>query len=381
MISGDSTSHDYKDQTVLVTQLSERSSPSPNYKNGTVPVQFSERSSHCRTTITILAWFTISNVVILTTKWLFNNHFPYPLIVTTYSNFVAFLLAALFSCHPNFKAPRPSKHQLWSYVLPIAFTQALEIGCSNLALKLLTVSFGTILKGGAPVFTFMWGLVLGLERFSLPTFGCLLIISLGICLASLGEGQEFQVIGFCLQLFSTALGGLRWAMTHKLLQEDTTTDRTTPDGEDCNDETSINQPMSPVTASLYTQPVTALCVLPFALGFEVSTAWEDNISNFNESVLILTTMSLIASLVFFLLMSEYWLVKMTSSLGLSVAGTLKELLTIGGGIFFFAEHIYLLNVIGFVICQLGIVSYVCLRYERPEMKAYVSVIAVDAPIV
>jgi len=362
MISGDSTSHSNKDGTVPVTQLY-------------------ERSSNCRTTITILAWFAISNMIILTTKWLFDNHFPYPLIVTTYSNFVAFLWAALFSCHPKLKAPRPSKHQLWSYVLPIGFTQALEIGCSNLALKLLTVSFGTILKGGAPVFTFMWGLVFGLERFSLPTFGCLLIISLGICLASLGEGQEFQVIGFCLQLFATALGGLRWAMTHKLLKENTTTNRTTHDGEDHDDETPINHPLSPVTASLYTQPVTALCVLPVALGLEVSSAWEDNISNFNEAILIIATMSLIASLVFFLLMSEYWLVKMTSSLALSVAGTLKELLTIGGGIFFFAEHIYLLNVIGFVICQLGIVSYVCLRYERPEMKAYVSVIAVDAPIV
>mmetsp|Transcript_1712 Transcript_1712/g.1819 ORF Transcript_1712/g.1819 Transcript_1712/m.1819 type:complete len:399 (+) Transcript_1712:90-1286(+) len=333
----------------------------------------------CHTTATILAWFAISNLIILSTKWLFNNYFPYPLIVTTYYNIVAFLWAAIFSCHPKLKAPRPSKQQFWSYVFPIGFTQALEIGCSNLALKLLTVGFGTILKGGAPVFTFMWGMFFGLERFSLPTVGCLFTISLGIALASIGEGQEFQLIGFCLQLFATALGGLRWAMTHKLLQEDTTGDKTTVDRNGCNEQRPIHQPMSPVTASLYTQPVTALCVLPFALGIEFSSAYEDDTSKL-EIVQLLAIMTLIASLVFLLLMSEYWLIKMTSSLTLSVAGTLKETITIGGGIFFFAEHIYLLNVIGFVLCQIGIVMYACLRYERSTAKSYDTVSTTDASI-
>jgi len=342
----------------------------------------------CRTSLTMLVWFMLSNLIILITKWLFTDHFPFPLIVTTYSNIVAFLWAAIFSCHPNLRSPLPTKHQFFTFVLPIGLTQALEIGCSNVALELLTVSFGTILKGSSPVFTFMWGLIFGLEQFSLPIFGGLLTIAIGIALASLGEGQEFQMVGFCLQLFATALGGLRWAITHKLLLEDSAPKTTIVDGDNHNSHPPVHQTMSPLTASLYTQPMTALCILPFALGLEMSdlrdrydSTTSGDIPSSSETALILITMTGIASLVFLLLMSEYWLVKATSSLTLSVAGTLKELITIGGGIFFFADKIHLLNAVGFFTCQLGIMSYVYIRYEPPRKESYVSVVAVDRPIV
>merc|ERR1719491_2849579 len=125
--------------------------------------------------------------------------------------------------------------------------------------------------------------------------------------------------------------------------------------------------MSPLTTSLYTQPVTALCVLPVALSLELSSIWnmssKSTDANNNEAIIILSTMTCIATLVFFLLMSEYWLVKMTSSLSMSVAATFKELLTIAGGVLFFADKIYLFNVIGFCTCQLGIFFYMFLRYE------------------
>jgi len=290
---------------------------------------------------------------------------------------VSSLWAVLLSRHPKLRAPIPSKHQFRSYILPIGLLQAVEIGCSNLALNILTVSFGTILKGSAPIFTFMWGLIFGLERFTLPTFGCLLTIAVGIAMASLGEGQEFLLAGFCLQLFATAMGGMRWAMTHKLLQQDTTENTILSDEDDSDYQPSMHQTMSPLTTSLYTQPVTALCVLPFAMGFETSSIWNkfsnsrDNNSDPNEGIIILATMTAIATLVFFLLMSEYWLVKVTSSLSMSVAATFKELLTIGGGMLFFADKIYLLNVIGFCTCQVGIFFYMFLRYV-PVNESYMS---------
>ena len=336
------------------------------------PVMFSPRRyltlDVCRTIVTILAWYAASNTTILTTKWLFTNHFPYPLTVTTYSNSVAFLWALLLSTiFPKLRpATPPSRHEMTHYIIPIGFCTGLEIGCSNLALKLLTVSFGTILKGGGPIFTFGFGLLFGLETFSKPITLALFLIFLGIALASLGEkGHEFQLFGFCLQLFSTALGGLRWAMTHKILQQ----------GDDGDQQHQRQEPMSPLTATLYTSPMTALFVLPFAIGFEGSAVYnqerhqyQDQHNEVNDDDFaifwLLSIMTGIATLVFLLLMSEYWLVKATSSLALSVAGVFKELLTIGGGLFFFAEDIDWLNVIGFVTCQLGIVTYVCLRTSK-----------------
>lgn len=253
--------------------------------------------------------------------------------------------------------------QFREYVLPIGITTALEIGCSNIALKILTVSFGTILKGGAPVFTMIWGLLLGVETFSANICLTLLTISMGIGLAAFGEGHTFVLSGFILQLLATALGGLRWAMTHVLLKG------------------SRDHRMPPLTATLYTSPTTAVCVLPFALGLEGKDVVE-RIAELvdNEFWIILGTMTLVGTLVFILLISEYWLVNRTSSLALSVAGVFKELLTIGGGILFFADHISFLNSIGFFICQIGIGAYAWLRYDPNEAMESGELPATELPL-
>jgi len=172
------------------------------------------------TIMTILSWYTMSNVIILLTKWLFSNYFSYPLTVTVYSNSIASLWALLLSRHSKWRITKPSQRQFRHFIIPIGITMGLEIGSTNLALKLLTVSFGTILKGGGPIFTFLWGYLFGVESFSCHILGCLLVIATGIVLATLGEGDtDFQLVGFCLQLFGSCLGGLRWAMTHKILQD------------------------------------------------------------------------------------------------------------------------------------------------------------------
>lgn len=130
--------------------------------------------------------------------------------------------------------------------------------------------------------------------------------------------------------------------------------------------------MDPLTATLYTSPTTALCVLPFALAIEGGSVWNRVVNDVKpgELPIILGTMTIVATLVFFLLISEYWLVNATSSLALSVAGVFKELLTIGGGVILFREHISFLNGLGFVICQLGIFAYIYIRYEPDATHSY-----------
>lgn len=300
----------------------------------------------CRTAVTLAAWYCISSAIILITKWLFTNLFSFPLTVTTFSNSITTIWAFLASRRPAWRPEPLTRKQFLEYVLPIGITTALEIGFSNIALKLLTVSFGTILKGGAPIFTMFWGLLFRVETFSFNLFLSLATIAIGIALASLGESQSFSLTGFILQLLATALGGLRWAMTHVLLQG------------------SSADAMPPLTATLYTSPTTALCLLPFALALE-SVAVRKKIDEFepNEFRTVMLTMTLVATLVFILLVSEYWLVNATSSLALSVAGVFKELLTIGGGVYLFSEHISFLNTIGFMVCQIGIFVYMYLRYD------------------
>lgn len=306
-----------------------------------------------RTVFIILVWYTISATIILTSKWVLSlpswgqdrKLFPFPLLLTMNSNTIATVWAFLVSRHPQFRPPRVTADVLKRYVLPIGAVTALDLGCSNIALKLLDVSFGTIIKGAAPVFTMLWGLSFGIERFSVPVLVSLLAISSGVALAAFGEGSHFLLGGFLLQLFATALAGLRWALTQILLKG--------------------RAPLPPVAVILYTSPATALFLAPVAILREGPQALKHfNELPHDERVLLAGLLFAIGSLVFVLLMSEYWLVEFTSSLALSVCAVFKELLTIGGGVGMFNEHLTALNIAGFVLCQSGIGSYVWFRSRK-----------------
>ena len=307
--------------------------------------------NYCRTASVICFWYFLSSSIILITKWALSGtgHFYHPLSLTTFSNTITTIWAFLLSRHPRFYPKPLTKEQFRNYVVPIGISTAMEIGFSNIALGLLTVSFQTMLKGGAPVFTMLWGLAFGVETFSWPLSVALLLISAGVGLASAGEGADFVVLGFILQLCATALGGFRWAITHVLLQ-----------GEEATR-------MPPLTATLYTSPAAALCLLPFAIALEgkgVLTYFED--TDARRALYLVLILMVIATFVFLLLISEYWLVHETSSLALSVAGICKELVTIAGGVIFYHDHISLLNVVGFLICQFGIGIYLYIRCRPPR---------------
>ncbi|OSX72298.1 hypothetical protein BU14_0450s0013 [Porphyra umbilicalis] len=301
-----------------------------------------------RTILVLGLYYSLSASVILILKWALSGSgsFPFPLTILLVSNSITSVWAVVVTRLPRFRPAPLTAAQLKGYVVPIGLCTAMEIGFSNMALKILTVSFGTILKGASPVFVMLWGLAFGVEVFTCPLFVALLIISGGVGLAAFGE-VDFVLSGFLLQLSATALGGFRLALTHVLLHGM---------GE---------EPMPPLTATLYTAPATALFVLPFAAGLEgrhVAAYVAD--TEVVQVLRIAGVLSVVATFVFLLLISEYSLVRDTSSLALSVAAVFKELLTIGGAVVFFHDHLSLLNSVGFLLCHVGIGYYVYLRSDR-----------------
>jgi len=400
-------------------------------------------SEYTGTGLLIVCWYGISCSTIFFTKWLFTTHFPYPLTVTCFSDSLATLWAVLVSrigCTKDNHIPLlPSPAIFRRYVLPIGIVSGFQIGCGNKAVQLLTVSFRTILTGAGPICTFGWGVVLGLEQFSYKIGTTLLIIALGLVIASLGELtlgtttslSRNDIVGLCLEFISSTLAGLRWTIINKLLLTEsnntgrhsssstgrgrsgshnytyhavnTTTSNTSrtsviQNGDDGGDDddadylrdedavvvTTSMKPLSPLAAILYTSPMTALCVLPFAIIFEgqqilqllvggpqnddatdcnTVTSTSTTTGNVAVVVVVLCTMTLIATLVFVLLMSQYWLVQRTSSVTLQVAGMGRYLIIIGGGLVFFHELIDTLHIVGFVVCQVGIMAYARLRTQ------------------
>eukprot|EP00188_Purpureofilum_apyrenoidigerum_P001685 Plantae.Rhodophyta-Purpureofilum_apyrenoidigerum.ctg19525.p1 GENE.Plantae.Rhodophyta-Purpureofilum_apyrenoidigerum.ctg19525~~Plantae.Rhodophyta-Purpureofilum_apyrenoidigerum.ctg19525.p1 ORF type:complete len:366 (+),score=48.56 Plantae.Rhodophyta-Purpureofilum_apyrenoidigerum.ctg19525:90-1100(+) len=295
----------------------------------------------------ILAWYTLSASIIFMTKRLLNSN-KFPWILTFSSNVIVTLIAFCVTRFPAYRPEPLSKRMLTRLVLPIGACVAFEIGCSNMALGILEVSFATVLKGSAPLFVMFWAIILGLEIFTWRLLSSILMICTGIALATLGE-PGFKTLGLILMLVSVAFSGLRWALTHSMLQG----------GEEAR--------MSPLNAMLYTAPATCLFLFPIAAVLEGRTFVT---FVFEESMLgrlrIGLVFGMIGAMVFVLLLLEYVLVRATSSLTVSVAAIFKELVTVIGGVIIFNEHLSVLNIAGFVLCQVGILDYTYMRYTRPE---------------
>lgn len=317
------------------------------------------------TVVLLVTWYALSASIILVSKWVLSSggNFPFPLTITMVSNAVTGGWSFLVTRHPRYRAAALTRQQLTSYVLPMGLCTAAEIGASNVALQLLSVSYGTILKGTAPVFVMLWGLALGVERFSVPLLGCLLAISGGIALASAGE-MDFVLAGLVLQLSATALGGFRWALTQVALKGRAAAAAAAPSPAAATAAAAAPAAtaMPPLTATLYTSPATAAAVAPFALLLEGRAVAAHLTANpLGAVAATAAVLGGIASAVFVLLLAEYTLVRDTSSLALAVAGVFKELLTIAGGVVLFGDHLSAAAAGGFCVAHVGIGAYLYLR--------------------
>jgi hypothetical protein len=134
------------------------------------------RMSVVQPVLVLLLWYSSSTAAVLLSKHAFSdNAFPFPLTVTATNNVVAAALSLLSSAVLAHMFPSPqakrqpqcdqkgqtrNRHRLMGYA--IGATTAAEIGFANLALKRLSVSFSTLLKGAAPLSIVLWYVDAGL---------------------------------------------------------------------------------------------------------------------------------------------------------------------------------------------------------------------------
>jgi len=116
--------------------------------------------------VLMLMWFSISSTIILVIKVLVSGVppratpsgetpapaqpplFPYPLTITMTCQFVVCVMACIVSRIRCCAIVWPTRQQIIKFALPIGALTAVEIGCTNYALKILHFSFAQILKCG-----------------------------------------------------------------------------------------------------------------------------------------------------------------------------------------------------------------------------------------
>lgn len=102
-------------------------------------------------------------------------------------------------------------------IVPIALFFSVSLACSQSAYVHLSVSFVQMIKTALPAVTFFVSVAAGILRFDLPLLGTIVVISLGVAVASYGE-LEFVLIGVVYQLTALVADAVRLVLTEKLLK-------------------------------------------------------------------------------------------------------------------------------------------------------------------
>jgi solute carrier family 35 protein C2 len=328
----------------------------------------------------ILGWYSVGISAIITNKLLLRmRRFQFPFTLCLTYMFVKWPLARL--CLFVMRRP-PLAFRSWGpYLWTIALTgvlTAIDVGLGLCSYLYVSVVFIVIVRASSPCWQLLFGTLLGLETPSCSLLVVVLLVSGGVSLAALGE-FEFNLLGFGLVLSSAALAGLRSCTPSGGKRRPLRLARSTPrqwadplpwqlaaprfghpgmlqrllHGRHTAELLAWRQSVHPVQLIYALAPWTTFTALVLALfmeGEELSDGLLQHAPHLRSLMLRLLGMS---CLIFCMVIMEMWVVAKTSALTLSVAGTLKEVLTIACAEEVFHDHLSWVNMLGLLLCLIG----------------------------
>ncbi|KAF4449807.1 hypothetical protein F53441_7002 [Fusarium austroafricanum] len=291
----------------------------------------------------IITWIFFSNTTILFNKWLIDTAgFRYPIILTTWHLVFATIATQLLARTTSLLDSRhslPLTRRLYiRTILPIGVLYCASLVFSNIVYLYLSVAFIQMLKSTGPVFTLFASWVWGVAEPDTKTFGNIMLIVVGVGIASLGE-IEFSWWGFIFQLCGTIAEAVRVVMIQVMLSAE-------------------GLRMDPLVGLYYYAPVCALMNLVVVFFSEGPRfKWEDA-AQAGYGMLFAN-----ACLAFVLNIVSVVLIGKTSGLVMTLSGILKSILLVATSVVIWSTHISLTQTLGYSIALIGLVLY-SVGYEQ-----------------
>ncbi|KAJ0977380.1 hypothetical protein J5N97_012854 [Dioscorea zingiberensis] len=306
-----------------------------------------------KTLFYIVVWYTFSTCLTLYNKTLLGDNlgkFPAPMLMNTFHFGLQAVLSKIIVCIQS-RGSDGGITMTWSdyfiKVVPTALGTALDINLSNASLVFITVTFATMCKSASPIFLLLFAFAFRLESPSIKLLGIIVIISVGVLLTVARE-TEFDFWGFIFVMLAAVMSGFRWSMTQILLQKE------------------VYGLKDPMTLMSYVTPVMAVSTLILSL---VMDPWREFDSNvyFNSSWHIIRSCMLMligGALAFFMVLTEYILISATSAMTVTIAGVVKEAVTILVAVFYFHDQFTLLKGIGLLTIMVGVSLFNWYKYQK-----------------
>jgi len=311
----------------------------------------------------VCVWYVSSISITFANKFILSTvQFRYPFFLTAVGNFIASIEVFVVTqwCVTDHRPVPLPRTQFCRVVVPLALSTTLDLGFSLWSLAYLSVSFHVILKGAAPLFVLIFGLCLRIERPSRRTPVAMLLRCGGMVLVAADKlSLPDRPLGIFLGLLSSAFSGLRWALTQLLMTDESAG--------------ALSRHNNPLSTMLHTMPTITMGAFVGVLAFERDVCGRigEIAAAHGAAQLGLLAAYFVtqATLVFVLVLAEFSLVKITSSLTLSVFGVLKELCTVFIGVMV-GDKLSAINVLGLFVCVCGTAIYHAKRTKPSEKSTF-----------
>ncbi|KAK9819643.1 hypothetical protein WJX72_000664 [[Myrmecia] bisecta] len=302
----------------------------------------------------VSVWIALSGTVILYNKWILAYYgFPYPIALTMWHMFFSSTLATICVRGGYVPSANMTTDVYMRAIVPIGALFAGTLWLGNAAYLYLSVSFIQMLKALMPVAVFIVGCGLGTENYSLPTLSNMIVVTIGVGIASYGE-INFVVVGVFLQLLSVMAESTRLTLVQILLQRRGLT-------------------LNPITTMYYIAPASlAFLAIPFAL-IEARQIFYDPAVRFDIPIFVSN-----AAAAFGLNMSVFLLIGKTSALTMNIAGVVKDWMLIALSILLFGSKVSPINLGGYLIAFFGVCFYNFQKLQAMKAKQQAQMLAAAA---
>lgn len=308
-------------------------------------------------TAALIAFYYLTSIgLTFYQSWLMKE-LKFPLTIVLSHFIMKFCLAAgcrtAYTLHTGLQRVSLGWNLMIGRVGMVAIVASLDIALSQWSFEYIDVALYTITKSTSIVFILMWAILLKLEQKHWSLVLIVLMISTGLTMFTY-KSTDFVLIGFIMVLSASFLSGIRWTVSQLIMQR------------------AQYNLKNPIDMVYHVQPMMIIALLPFAIGFEstrvatsVSLMRFASLSSFIQTVCLVSVGGFIA---FLMECAEFLLVSYTSGLTLSVAGIVKEIISLTLAVIFQSSDISVINMLGLVICMTGITLHVVRKAASVETR-------------
>lgn len=313
-------------------------------------------------------WYATSMSITLLNRIFLTSRFPYPALLTCAHMMLKTVFAAAWTALSRagitpevallpwwprqlarLQRLRDSQQLSWKafaiFIVPVGALSGLDVWCSNLALKYISVSLYTVVKGTSVLWSLAFSLCAKLQRPSLPLILTVISLVAGVVLSSM-KTVPIEPVGMVAAGVAAAAAAGRWVITEGYMSRPGVVKSV------------------PILMALQ-GPVSALALVPMLAVEGQSMAAAHALTEATDAQQFVAFVFAGAGIASLLVMLELQLVSQTSALSLNVIGHTKDALVILVSLFVFSDVLSPLNAAG-VALTLG-ASFVYSYLKRPTI--------------